>query len=166
MRLQKESVKAMFESDLTGEQKPNRQSKAGSWVSMNPIQKTGCIGFFVLLFGGLFFLGDPRQVYCEIAAQTSLFLGWVAGSLWKVRHALHFWWSLVVAIVGHICLLPTYLRVTRYFDSGHHSGREVGTVVVGMIAVETIIFLVLLKKIAMWIHRRSHEISRNSYVNR
>jgi hypothetical protein len=151
-----------FLEDEVKEEKKNR----GEWARMNVIQKAGAIGFFVLLFGGLAVVDETHQAYVEVGAQTSLFLGWVAGSLWKVRHALHFWWSLLVAILGHLCLLSTYLRISRYLDSGHHSGREVGTVIVGMIAVETILFLVLLKKVAMWIHRRSNKNSRTSYVNR
>jgi Ni/Fe-hydrogenase subunit HybB-like protein len=150
-----------FLEDEVKEQKKSR----GEWARMNVIQKSGAIGFFVLLFVSLAFVDETYKAYVEVGAQTSIFLGWVAGSLWKVRHALHFWWSLLVATLGHLCLLSTYLRINRYFDSGHHSGREVGTVTVGMIAAETIIFLVLLRKVAMWIHRRSSENSRTSYAN-
>ena len=141
------------------------KKKPSSWAQMNAIQKTGAICFVVLLLGSLAFVDDPRQAYVEVGAQTSLFLGWVAGSLWKVRHALHFWWSMLIAILGHLCLLSTYFRISRYFESGHHSGREVGTVIVGMIAAETIVFLFLLRKVAMWIHRRARENSRSSHVN-
>jgi hypothetical protein len=154
----------MFE--LLDETPKDASGRKTGWASMNAIQKSGVIGFFVLLFGSLPFSGKTTAPYMEVCAQTSLFFGWVAGSLWKVRHALHFWWSLVIATLGHLCLIPTYLRISRYYDSGHHSGREVGLVIVGMIAAETILFVTLLKKVAMWAHGRSHQIKDTGYIDR
>jgi hypothetical protein len=66
-----------FLQDEVKEEKKNR----GQWAQMNVIQKAGAIGFFVLLIGSLAFMDTTQQPYVEVGAQTSLFLGWVAGSL-------------------------------------------------------------------------------------
>jgi len=125
------------------------------WARMNAIQKTGAICFFVFFTLSLL-VPHTLRIYFDISSQTCLFLGWVAGSLWRVRHALHFWWSLVIAVLGHIGLLSIYVRVNRYFDASYHPGREIATVIVGMIALETLVFLFILKRIALWLHRRVH----------
>lgn len=126
--------------------------KPGTWGAMNSIQRAGVIG--LIPFTVLFYVYDGRLgTIFGLLGWTSLLLGYVAGALWKVRHALHFWWSVFFACVIHACLLPVYAYLVNHTKG--HGGRAYIDLAGGLVAIETLTLIFVLKKIAMWLHHRS-----------
>ena len=127
--------------------------KPGTWGAMNSIQRAGVIG--LLPFTILFFAYDGRLgTIFGLLGWTSLLLGYVAGSLWRVRHTLHFWWSVFFACIVHACLLPAFVYLVNHIKGP--GGKLFIYLAGGLVAVETLSLIFVLKRIAMWLHRRSH----------
>src|SRR5579871_2888932 len=93
---------------IEGPDSPPQSPNHNSWRYMNPIQKAGVIGCFSLLAVSLFFFDSQSAsaVIITVCSFSFLLFGYVAGSLWKVRHALHFWYSMAFACIVHVSLLP------------------------------------------------------------
>lgn len=134
------------------QQKPNRNS----WKYMNWIQKTGVISSLSLYAISLPVSGAYAKpaVFIGVCAWSCLLFGYVAGSLWKVRHALHFWYSMAFACVVHVCLLPIYARIARGSSITNSAGKLYMYLAVGLVCVETILLIVVLKRVAMKLHGR------------
>jgi hypothetical protein len=146
----------MFESLDSGDLTSGGSPKAGTWASMNAIQKTGMVGSAPFVFLSWVFHGKAAE-YLGMIGWTSILLGYVAGNFWRYRHAMHFWWSTSAAVVIHASLLPTYAKLTRLsqFDNGH-SGKAYFQLTFLLMIVETLTLQVLLKRVAIFIHRRTH----------
>ena len=136
------------------QQKPNHNS----WKYMNWIQRSGVIGA-----GALFVVSLPLgnshttpAMVVGVCAWSSLLFGYVAGSLWKVRHALHFWYSMAFACVVHVCVLPIYWRLTRGSLQLNSTGKAYGYFCIFLVCVETIFLVFMLRRFALWLHRRQH----------
>lgn len=143
----------MFE--ILGETpQPTKKRKTG-WASMNAIQKSGLIACVALAIPSFAYSGRLGMFF-GLSCWSSLFLGYVAGSRWRVRHAVHFWWSLLVAVAAHCGVLPVYARLINLLNASPHSGRGIIQLTGGLLAVEVIIFIVILKRAALWIHQRTH----------
>jgi hypothetical protein len=139
---------------LEEESQSAKKVKPGTWASMNFIQRGGCIGFVVLFMPSLFCSGR-LAVYFGVACWSVLLFGYVAGSLWKVRHASHFWWSMFVAALVHVPLLPIYTYLAdRIKNAPGRDGRGYIYLAGGLVCVETITLIYLLKHAALWIHQR------------
>jgi hypothetical protein len=134
--------------------------RPGSWASTNFIQRFGLIGSFVLYGISLFSSSSNVHVSLIIGlcGWSSLLFGYVAGSLWSVRHALNFWWSIVFACGFHACLLPVYAHLI-HSDVQPHAGKEYMYLSVFLVIAETLFLIFLLKRTAMWIHRRTHQMT-------
>jgi hypothetical protein len=138
---------------LEEESQAAKKVKPGTWASMNFIQRGGVIGCVALMIPS--YSKGPVGVYFGVASWSALLLGYVAGSLWKVRHALHFWWSLFVAGLIHTPLLPVYAYLTAQIrDTPGHDGKLYIYIAAGLVCVETITLIYLLKHAAIWFHRR------------
>lgn len=99
-----------------------------------------------------------------VAVWTCLFLGYVSGSLWKVRHALHFWWSMTAAVIVHGATLPAFIYMSRQIRDSR-DGKAYIYLAAGLMSVEVIVLLFLLKHAAMWFHARSHKASELERVS-
>jgi hypothetical protein len=138
---------------LEEESQAAKKIKPGTWASMNFIQRGGVIGCGLLQIPS--YSKGRLGVYCGIASWSILLFGYVAGSLWKVRHALHFWWSLFVASLIHVPLLPVYAHLAGQIrDAPEHEGKAYLYLAVGLVCVETITLIYILKHAALWIHQR------------
>ena len=135
------------------------QRKTG-WASMNWIQRAGGLSFIILFIPAVIASGG-WHLFFALCSWTCLFLGYVAGSLWKLRHALHFWWSLIAATLAHACLIPLYLSLIRLNDSIHHAQGPRGVIYLTglLLSAEVLIFLFILKRFGLWLHNRTHSVS-------
>ena len=130
-----------------------KKVKEGTWASMNYIQRGGVIGCGLLQIPS--YSKGRLGVYFGIASWSFLLFGYVAGSLWKVRHALHFWWSMFFASLVHAPLVPVYAQlVGRIRDTPGSGGKTYIYLAAGLVCVETITLIFLLKHAALWIHQR------------
>jgi len=134
---------------------PKTAPKPGSWASTNYIQRFGIIGSLVLYAVSLFlsFSNLRLGLILGLCGWSCLLFGYVAGSLWRVRHALHFWWSLAFSAVVHACLLPVYVHLVRN-DFQPHASKVYFYLSAYLVVAETLFLIFLLKRVAMWIHRR------------
>jgi len=138
---------------LQDEVKAQKDPKPGTWGSMNSIQKGGVIGAAVLFLPMFIYKGRLGNDF-GVASWSVLLFGYVAGSLWKIRHALHFWWSMLAASLIHVPLLPTYDHLV---DQIKNSPQGKGYIYLagGLVCVETITLIYILKHAAMWLHKRT-----------
>ncbi len=122
---------------------------------MNAIQKIGVIGSLPFVFVSWAFPGVTGDILASVG-WTLIVLGYVAGNFWRYRHAMHFWWSTLAACVIHGFVLPFYIRLTNsmQFAKGN-SGRGYLQLTFLLMIVETLTLQIVLKRIAMWIHRRT-----------
>jgi len=140
---------------LQDEVKADEKKKPGTWSSMNVIQQSGVIGGVVMFAPSMIYDGRVG-VYCGVVGWSILLFGYVAGSLWKVRHALHFWWSVFVAGLIHMPLLPVYAYlVDQMKNAPGHGGKAYIYLAGGLVSIETIALIYLLKHAAMWLHKRT-----------
>jgi hypothetical protein len=120
---------------------------------MNAIQRAGVLG--LIPFMVLFYANDGRLgTIFGLLSWTSLLLGYVAGALWRVRHALHFWWSVFFACIVHASLLPVFAYLVNGIKGD--GGKLFIYLAAGLVVVETVVLVFVIKRIAMWFHRRSH----------
>jgi hypothetical protein len=139
---------------LQDEIKEQDKKKPGTWASMNYIQRAGVIGGCVLFLPSLSYDGR-LGMYAGVAGWTILLFGYVAGSLWKVRHAVHFWWSLFFASLVHAALLPIYAYlVDKIKNAPGHEGKAYIYLAGGLVSVEAITLIYLLKHAALWLHKQ------------
>jgi hypothetical protein len=146
----------MFEQIDQPETQKNGAPKPGTWASMNVIQKTGVLGSAPFIFLSWVYHGKTADVL-GIIGWTSIVMGYVAGNFWLYRHAMHFWWSTLVAAFIHAFLLPVYVKLTdsMQFAKGH-SGKGYLQLAFLLMIVETLTLQIVLKRVAMWIHRRTN----------
>jgi hypothetical protein len=150
--------------DLSAEKHSGRAIKPGSWASMNKIQRGGVIGFFPLYMLSL--VCDGRYgIGFGITAWSWIFLGYVAGNLWKYRHAVHFWWSVAFAFIVHCSLIPVYVGLIPLMKSSGHSGRSYAQLTFALVVAEILVLLFALKRFAMWLHKRIHSSSSSVRIS-
>ena len=140
--------------DIFGRHVPKHNPELGTWASTNWVQRTGLILFFPLVLCSWIFDGKAGSAF-GVAAWSSIFLGYVAGNLYKYRHALHFWWSVAIASLIHASLSPLFIRLTNGARQPH-SGKGYAQLAFGVLIVEVLLLLFIVKRTAMWIHRRQH----------
>ena len=134
-----------------------QKEKPGQWAKMNFLQRGGVIsGVACMPFS---YMHDPIGTCFGVASWTCLFIGYVSGAFWKVRHALHFWWSMAIAVVLHCATLPAFAYLTRQIRDSS-SGKAYIYVAAALMSVEVIVSIFLLKHAAMWLHARAHKLSR------
>ena len=127
--------------------------KPGTWASMNNIQRIGVIG--MLPCYALSLVLDGRwSMFFGLLGWTSILIGYVAGNLWKFRHAVHYWWSVAFALVVHSALLPVYAKLVPLMKG--HDGKGYMYVAFGLLIAEVLSLLFVLKHAALWLHRRTH----------
>jgi len=135
----------------------NDAPKPGTWASMNAIQKVGVIGS-LLCYAPSLFCNGRLSMFFGLLGWTFLLLGYVAGNLWRFRHAVHFWWSVAFACVVHSALLPVYAVLVRETKNAPgRDGKLYMYLAVGLVIVETLSLLFVLKKVALWLHARTHK---------
>jgi hypothetical protein len=124
---------------------------------MNNIQRCGVICGIVFFMPSLFCDGRLGVAF-GLLAWTSFLMGYVAGGLWKVRHALHYWWSIAFAATVHVFLLPLYASLTRSMKTAPNGADGKGYMYLGfgLMIAETLALLFILKHAAMWLHLRTH----------
>ena len=147
-------------TDISGNPQPHQaKSKAGTWAGMNYIQRMGCLGLFPFMI--LSFVYDGRLgIIFGLIGWTSIFFGYVAGNLWRYRHALHFWWSVAFAAVVHVALLPIYADLVDLIKNApHHEGKGYMYLAFGLLITEVLTLLYALKHFGMWLHKRIHKPS-------
>lgn len=121
---------------------------------MNYIQRSGVIGLIAFITPALICDG-LLGVFFGVIGWTSLLMGYVAGNLWRVRHALHFWWSIGFACIVHSCLLPVYASLVAQMKNTRGQGGKLFIyLAAGVVIAETLSLIFLLKKVAMWLHKR------------
>ena len=144
-------------TDISGEGQHKKAGKAGTWAGMNYIQRTGVIMLFPFFMLSLFCNGRLSVIF-GLFGWTSIFLGYVAGYLWRYRHALHFWWSLAFACAVHGALLPVYATLTNFIkDAPGHNGKGYMYLAFLVLIVEVLALQYALKHVGMWIHARTHK---------
>ena len=145
---------------------PHPQPNRNSWKYMNPIQRTGVIGSVALYFLALP-LGDSHlrpAIIVGVCGWSFLLFGYVAGSLWKVRHALHFWYSMAFACVVHACLLPIYSRLAKGTLLLSSAGKAYIYLSGFLVCAETIFLIFVLKRIAMRLHGKQPESQKGPFA--
>ena len=143
------------------EEVQERKWNPSQWSKMNFLQRGGVIcGLACMPFS---YVHDPVGTYFGVASWTILFLGYVSGALWKVRHSLHFWWSLVVAAVIHCTTLPAFIYFTRQIRDSR-DGRSYIYLAGGLMSIEVIAVVFLLKHAAMWLHSRSRRLRHGQEI--
>lgn len=151
-----------IEGPAPDQQKSNRNS----WKYMNWIQKTGVISSIVLYF--IFLpLSDHNAkpaMIVGVCGWSCLLFGYVAGSLWKVRHALHFWYSMAFACIVHTCLLPIYWRITQGASAANSAGKLYMYLAVLLVCAETIFLVVVLKRVAMKLHGKHVKAQKGPFA--
>lgn len=139
-----------FFQDEIKEQEKNKSW----WAKMSLIERSGFVAFVASLIPFYTYSGR-LGVYCGVAGWSLWLSSFVAGSLWRVRHAVHFWWSLVFAGLVHASLLPTYAYlVERIKLNPGHEGKVFIYFAGGVMLAEMFTLLFLLKRAAMWVHTR------------
>jgi len=146
----------MFETMDSSENRTSGGSpKAGTWASMNAIQKAGLLGSAPFIFCSWIYDGKIGEVL-TIVGWTTIVMGYVAGNFWRYRHALHFWWSTVAAGAIHVFTLPIYLRFSRGMKFAHgSSGKSYLNLTFLLMIIEVLALQILLKRLAMLIYRRT-----------
>ena len=140
--------------DNTDQSATKTTPKPGTWAAMNYIQRSGVIGA-VVLFAPAEFCDGKLGLFFGLLGWTSLLLGYVAGNLWRVRHALHFWWSLTFACVVHSILLPVFAYlVTQEKNIPGQGGKLYIYLAGGIVIAETLSLIFILRHVAMWLHMR------------
>lgn len=130
--------------------------KPGTWASMNYIQRGGVIGFAPCFMLSLICNGT-WSLFFGLLGWTSILLGYVAGNLWKFRHAVHYWWSVAFALAAHSTLLPVYAKLVRLIKyAPGHDGKAYMYLTFGLLIAEVLSLLFVLKHVALWLHRRTH----------
>jgi hypothetical protein len=144
-----------FLEEETRQQKKN----VGAWSKMNYIQRIGCLGLFPFMILSFIYSGRLGIAF-GLMGWTSIFFGYVAGNLWRFRHALHFWWSVAFATVVHAALLPMYARLVDLIKNApHHEGKGYMYLAFGLLIVEVLTLLYALKHIGMWLRSRKHRLN-------
>jgi hypothetical protein len=139
------------------EEESKKAPKPGTWASMNAIQRTGVIALFPCFMLSLFCNGRLSMFFGQLG-WASILLGYVAGNLWRFRHAVHFWWSVAFACLVHSALLPVYATlVGEIKNAPGHSGKGYMYLAFGLVIAETLSLLFVLKKVAIWLHTRTHK---------
>jgi hypothetical protein len=120
---------------------------------MNRIQKTGVIiGLILMPFG--FMSGAIGDLFGFLSF-TTFFIGYVAGSLWRIRHVLRFWWSTTIALVVHCCLYPIYVRLMEAMrNTPKQGGKLYMYMMFGLMITEVLISISVSKKLASRMRRR------------
>lgn len=146
----------MFEDIENIQPETQQKTNHNSWKYMNWIQRTGVISSMILYF--IFLpLSDGHAkpaAIVGVCGWSCLLFGYVAGSLWKVRHALHFWYSMAFASIVHTCLLPVYWRVTQGASVTNKAGKLYMYLAVSLVCVETIFLVFVLKRVAIKLRGR------------
>ena len=130
---------------------PPSDSRGGqlmdSWNGMNMIQRTGVGGGILLFFFSIFIDSTKTQVIVQVCACSSGVLGLMASALWKARHALRFWPSMIAACVLHVFLLPIYIWLISMLM--RPIGKLIGVLALLLITAERFFFVWLIKRIAL-----------------
>jgi hypothetical protein len=146
--------------DIASKDTTKTAPKLGAWSKMNYIQRIGCLGLFPYMILSFVYSGRLGIIF-GLMGWTSIFLGYVAGNLWRFRHALHFWWSVTFACAVHTALLPVYARlVNQIKNAPHHEGKGYMYLTFGVLIVEVLTLLYTLKNIGLWLRRRSHKLQQ------
>jgi len=139
------------------EEAKEQKKNAGAWSKMNYIQRIGVFGLFPFMILSYAYNGRAGIIF-GLIGWTSIFFGYVAGNLWRFRHALHFWWSTVFAAAVHAGLLPVYARLVDLTKNApHHEGKGYMYLTFGLLIVEVLTLLYALKHVGMWLHARTHK---------
>jgi hypothetical protein len=142
---------------LFDEPKPAPPQRPTGWKSMNYIQRIGCLGLFPFFMLSLIYDGRLSTIF-GLMGWTSIFLGYVAGNLWKFRHAVHFWWSVAFACIVHAALLPIYATLIDKMKNAHgQSGKGYMQLSFVLLIAEVLTLLFVLKHVAMWIHHHTRK---------
>ena len=93
----------------------------------------------------------------NLLSYTCLFIGYVTGSLWKVRHVLHFWWSTGVSLVAHLALCPIYIHLISLQSLAKNAaGQKLYMyLMVGLTCFEVVMCITISKRVGLWIRQRS-----------
>jgi hypothetical protein len=127
--------------------------KAGTWASMNYIQRGGVIGFAPFFMLSLVCNGN-WSMFFGLLGWSWILMGYVAGNLWKFRHAVHYWWSVTFASIAHAALLPVYAKLVPLVKG--RDGKGYMYLTFGLMIAEVLSLLFVLKHAALWLHRRNH----------
>ena len=136
------------------EETQERKRNPSQWAKMNFLQRGGVI--FGLACMPFSYMHEPVGTFFGVASWTCLFLGYVSGAFWKVRHALHFWWSMAAAVTLHCSTLPAFIYLSRQIRDSHN-GKTYIYIAGGLMSIEVIAVIFLLKHVALWFHAKSHK---------
>jgi uncharacterized membrane protein len=144
-------------TDISGTSKPTKVGKVGTWAGMNNIQRIGVIGLFPFMILSFIYSGRLGIIF-GLMGWTSIFIGYVAGNLWRFRHALHFWLSMTAACIVHIALLPVYASLIDKMKHAHgQDGKTYMYLSFLILIVEVLALQYALKNVGMWLRARTHK---------
>ena len=120
------------------------------------LQTAGVLALLVCYALALFLHGTLGTIFA-IVCFGGVYIACIASYLWRYRHVLHFWWSLLFACVVHACCMPVYISLTVALRHAHYrQGRYLQYIGIGILMVEGVGVISVIRWIAMRVYKRKH----------